>query len=115
MGDNKMIKGIAIGALAGAALSLFDRNTRTSTVDCLKKTGTFTKGYVKNPSDAIHDFRLKYQEWNRTLDQQVNNLVTMLDQLEGYLNKVEQLDSKQNQNEQENQQEEQQQPQQLSS
>lgn len=108
MGQSKMIKGIALGALAGAALSLFDRNTRTSTMNCVKQTGSSAREYAKNPSDAIHNFRLKYQEWNQTIDQQVKNLVDILDQVEGYLNKVEELDT----NKQEQLQEE---PQQMTS
>lgn len=89
MGESKMLKGLAIGAFAGMALSLIDRPTRTRTVHCLKQTGNYAKGVAKNPSEAIHDLRIKYEEVSYTLDKRINDVLSTLDQMEGYLNKVE--------------------------
>ncbi|KGX90319.1 hypothetical protein [Pontibacillus marinus] len=92
MGESKMLKGLAIGAFAGMALSLIDGPTRKKTVHCLKQSGSHAKGYAKNPSHAIEDLRIKYEQWSYTLDSQIKNVLDMLDQMEGYLSKVEQAD-----------------------
>ncbi|MYL34863.1 hypothetical protein GLW08_15615 [Pontibacillus yanchengensis] len=90
MGQNKLMTGVALGALAGAILTMFDKTTRVQTGQCLKSMGTQTKGYISNPTQAIHDFRNQYERATNTLTQRTNDIVSFLDQMEGYLDTVEQ-------------------------
>lgn len=53
--NNKLIKGILFGALAGAAISLLDRETREKTVVQVKECGRTIWHYSKNPSGLIED------------------------------------------------------------
>lgn len=92
MRDNKMLKGLAIGAFAGMIFSLIDRPTRTQTFDCLKQSGNYAKGFAKKPSHAIHDLRIKYEQWSYTLDKRIKDVLATLDQVEGYLKQVEQTE-----------------------
>lgn len=48
--NNKLIKGILYGALAGAAISLLDRETREKTVSQVKNCSRTVWHYSKNPS-----------------------------------------------------------------
>lgn len=92
MAQNKMLKGLAIGAVAGMVLSLIDRPTRTQTMDCLKQSGNHAKEFAKNPSHAIHELRIRYEHWSSTLDNRIKGVLHTLDQMEGYLEKVEDTD-----------------------
>ncbi|HHW38808.1 MAG TPA: YtxH domain-containing protein [Bacillales bacterium] len=51
--DNKLFKGILYGALAGAAISLLDRETRENTVSRVKDCGRTVWHYSKHPSELI--------------------------------------------------------------
>ncbi len=51
--NNKLIKGILFGALAGAAISLLDRETREKTVSQVKDCGRTVWHYSKNPNELI--------------------------------------------------------------
>lgn len=46
---NKLLQGILIGALTGAAISMLDRNTRESVIACSKKRYQQVKEIVENP------------------------------------------------------------------
>ncbi|OEH91327.1 YtxH domain-containing protein [Bacillus solimangrovi] len=54
-GQNKLIHGMLIGAVVGAAVTLFDRDTRDYTVTRLKKCGSTTWNCVKNPSQTVEN------------------------------------------------------------
>ncbi|EKN67101.1 hypothetical protein M670_04749 [Schinkia azotoformans MEV2011] len=51
--NNKLIKGILYGALAGAVISLLDRETRENTVNQVKDCGRTVWHYSKNPTELI--------------------------------------------------------------
>lgn len=55
-GNNKLIKGILFGALAGAAITLLDRETREKTVVQVKGCGRTVWHYSKHPSELIENF-----------------------------------------------------------
>ncbi|SIT93140.1 hypothetical protein [Edaphobacillus lindanitolerans] len=49
MAGSKFGKMVALGALAGAVISMFDRNTRESMMGTAKKLGADMRYYAKNP------------------------------------------------------------------
>ncbi|WP_040224932.1 hypothetical protein [Bhargavaea cecembensis] len=49
MAGSKFGKMVAIGALAGAVISMFDKGTRASMASSAKKLGADVKYYAKNP------------------------------------------------------------------
>ncbi|MFC0522121.1 YtxH domain-containing protein [Pontibacillus salicampi] len=100
MARNKMLTGVAVGALAGALVSLFDKTTREDTTKCLKQMGTHTQGYIDNPSQAFHDLRSQYERATSTIDNSTKQAVSFLNKMEGYLNKLEEKDESPNQLEQ---------------
>ncbi|WP_102347775.1 YtxH domain-containing protein [Bacillus sp. Marseille-P3661] len=51
--NNKLLKGMAVGAVVGAAISLLDRETRLSTTTNIKKYGGKLWSYAKNPEETI--------------------------------------------------------------
>jgi len=65
MGDeNKLLKGLLIGAAVGACVALLDKKTRQELIEKGKQTTECMKHYVQNPSEvtdkiktALHDVR----------------------------------------------------------
>lgn len=49
---NKFWKGVLLGALAGGALTLFDRETREAVASGCRRTGKKVCYYVKHPDEA---------------------------------------------------------------
>jgi len=49
MKRNKMVEGMLIGAAVGAAISLFDKETRENTIESSKKVGSKAKTIIKQP------------------------------------------------------------------
>lgn len=69
MGENKLAKGIIVGALVGAAISLLDRKTREDTIqqmrECSKKIWDFSKNpavLIENISEKTAALRNKIEE-----------------------------------------------------
>ncbi|KGX88170.1 YtxH domain-containing protein [Pontibacillus litoralis] len=93
MRKNKLMAGIAIGAVVGAALSMFDKETREQATSCLKKAKTQTQVYVKHPSQAARDARTTFENTVQTIDRTTTEAMSVLTKLEGYLGDT---DSQQN-------------------
>ncbi|KGP91017.1 hypothetical protein N780_17235 [Pontibacillus chungwhensis BH030062] len=89
MGENKLIKGMLIGALAGVVYALFDKDTRLEASTCVKRTSGKIREYAAHPSDAIHDFRLKYEHMAQAVTAGSEQAVHILDQLNEFLEKIE--------------------------
>ena len=53
MSKSKFWKGVLFGAIAGGALSLLDRDTRTTVVAGCQKTTEKITYYVKHPQEAV--------------------------------------------------------------
>ncbi|WLR51229.1 hypothetical protein LC040_19035 [Bacillus tianshenii] len=49
---NKMWQGVFIGAIVGAAVTMFDRDTRENTMNCFKKNCSSTWDVLKNPAET---------------------------------------------------------------
>ncbi len=56
-GKSKLLRGILIGAAAGAVISLFDKATRESVMECSRKGFVKTKDAIQNPGQVIEGIR----------------------------------------------------------
>lgn len=69
MGSNKFWKGVLMGALAGGAISLFDKDTRHSVMEGLKKGTKEVSYYISHPSETADKLREKTQQLRTTVEQ----------------------------------------------
>lgn len=53
MSSRKFWKGILLGAIAGGAISLLDRETRQTVLANCQETGSKVAHYVKHPQEAV--------------------------------------------------------------
>lgn len=69
MGINKFWKGIVIGAIAGGAISMLDKETRQSVLEGVKQ-GTKEATYlITHPSETAEKVREKTQKLRATVEQ----------------------------------------------
>jgi gas vesicle protein len=57
--ENKLLTGMLVGALVGAAISLLDRCTRQDVVECGKNASSKIKGYVREPASLTNEVKQK--------------------------------------------------------
>lgn len=69
MGKSLFWKGVLLGAIAGGALSLFDKDTRQAVAaNCKKTTGEITH-YIKHPNEAISQVKDLTNKVKSTIEQ----------------------------------------------
>lgn len=88
MGQNKLWKGILIGAVVGGVVALVDKDTRTLVGEKTRSAGTKCQGYVKHPSEAIHNLRVSYESFSSQINKGVEDLLELLQKAESMLNTV---------------------------
>ena len=79
---SKLWKGIIIGAIAGAAISMLDRQTRESAVSCAKKGVKAAYNVVENPeiiTDKIKETSVKVRE---TIESVTEDVAVIANQVE---------------------------------
>lgn len=96
MGKNKLLTGVTVGALVGAAITMMDKRTRTDVTLSLKNTGFQAKKYIMSPSVAVHDFRENCENVSRTLNEGINDVYDAMEQMQGYLEKIGEVQQKPN-------------------
>lgn len=79
--NNKLIKGILFGALAGAAISLLDRETREKTVVQVKDCGRTVWHYSKNPSELIESFSDKVAVARQKIDEVTEDIAFIVEKV----------------------------------
>ncbi|MBD8069934.1 YtxH domain-containing protein [Bacillus sp. PS06] len=82
--SKKMVQGMMIGALVGAAISLFDRKTREEFVENTKRVSEKTVDLIKHPQQVtsavkenIHEVRTTFEQLSddlRFLSSKMNEL-----------------------------------------
>lgn len=79
--NNKLVKGMLIGAFVGAAISLFDRETREKTVvnvkDCSQKFWSCAKNPSKvigNITERVSSTRVKVEEFSEEIQYILNKI-----------------------------------------
>ncbi|UFU00010.1 YtxH domain-containing protein [Radiobacillus kanasensis] len=88
MGQNKMLKGILIGAVVGGAISLLDRTTRKEVMKHGKALMDYSVYYKNHPSEALQDVQDFYSGVLQKASTFTDNSVDMLKDVEDFLEKV---------------------------
>ena len=81
---SKLWKGIIIGAIAGAAVSMLDRQTRESAVACAKKGAKAARNVVENPeiiTDKIKETSVKVREAIESVTEDVTVIANQVELL----------------------------------
>ena len=81
---SKLWKGIIIGAIAGAAISMLDRQTRDSAVVCAKKGAKAAYNVVENPNiitDKIKTTSLKVRQAIESVTEDVTVIANQVELL----------------------------------
>lgn len=79
--DNKMLKGMLIGAAIGAAVTLFDRKTRQSVAKSAKEYGIKTWHSVKRPKETIEKVTDKLTTIGEQLQQTADEALYIMDKI----------------------------------
>lgn len=82
MGKSLFWKGVFIGAIAGGALSLIDKNTRESVFSSCKKTTDNVSYYVKNPREAVNQVKEVTNKIKSTIEQVSEDVSFITDRVE---------------------------------
>lgn len=67
--ENKLLTGMLVGALVGAAVSLLDRRTRQDVVACGKNASSKIKGYIKEPTSFTNEVKQKVEDVKDTVQE----------------------------------------------
>lgn len=81
---NKMLEGMLIGALVGAAISLLDKETRTNFIHNGKRVGGKIKYVVEHPQEITNAVREQIQSVKTTVD----DVSRDMDYLRGKINEL---------------------------
>lgn len=84
MGKSKLFKFVAIGAITGAVISMFDRKTREHTIEATQKLKDSLIYYAKNREQLqqlIEEKVDEVQELYETTTENVNLIVNKLDEV----------------------------------
>jgi gas vesicle protein len=77
--ENKLLTGMLVGALVGAAVSLLDKRTRQDVVQSGKKVSTKIKGYIDQPTTFTNDVKRKIDSVKDTV-QEVSEDISFLNE-----------------------------------
>ncbi|AVX06555.1 MULTISPECIES: hypothetical protein [Priestia] len=66
---NKLVEGIVIGAIIGGAVSLFDKETRSSVIQGSKKLKAKTTTLIQHPELVTDTVKEKYETIRTTIEQ----------------------------------------------
>ncbi|GAB1809768.1 YtxH domain-containing protein [Priestia megaterium] len=66
---NKLVEGIVIGAIIGGAVSLFDKETRSSVIQGSKKLKDKTTTLIQHPELVTDTVKEKYEIIRTTIEQ----------------------------------------------
>lgn len=88
MGRRKLYTGIFIGAVVGGLTALINKEARVYAKNKWRTTTKFTKYYLKNPSEAVRNVRISFDEFNKNFTSGAESTVNALEQIEETLDKV---------------------------
>lgn len=88
MEEHKFWKGVVIGAVIGGAVTLLDKDTRNYVWGSTKQAGRSAKSYSSNPSEAIRQLRLQYNQLTNRLADGAKDILEVLNKVEELLDKV---------------------------
>lgn len=78
---NKLVRGMLIGAFTGAALSMLDRETRKSTVKCVRQCSQQLWSYTKNPTEMIENMTGTISNAKNKIEGITEDIIYIVDKL----------------------------------
>lgn len=91
MSEQKFVKGMIIGAVAGGLITLIDKNTRDNVCMRPKGTGGRANYYIQHPSEAVHEVRECYDKMASDLSKGADEALGTLSQVQATLEKVSEI------------------------
>lgn len=88
MGKRKLILGVVAGAVAGGAVALLDKDTRSYACGKVKEVKDSSSYYISNPSEAIQGLQNTVDKVNQAFESGSANAMNALEQVEQTLEKV---------------------------
>lgn len=82
MGKSLFWKGVFLGAIAGGALSLFDKDTRQAVAANCKKTTGEISHYIKHPNEAISQVKEMTNKVKSTIEQVTSDVTFIASKVE---------------------------------
>ncbi|MGM0875958.1 MAG: YtxH domain-containing protein [Bacillota bacterium] len=77
--ENKLLTGMLVGALVGAAVSLLDKRTRQDVVKSGKNVSSKIKGYIEQPTTFTNEVKQKIYDVKDTV-QEVSEDISFLNE-----------------------------------
>jgi gas vesicle protein len=82
MGKSKLLQGMLLGAIAGGALSLFDKETRRAVLETSRKTAGSAAYYIKNPSKAAESIKQTASSIRTTIEHVTEDVTFITEKVE---------------------------------
>lgn len=79
--ENKLLTGILVGALVGAAVSLFDKQTRQDVIASSQKVSSKMKEYIEQPSTFTKEVKQKIDDVKDTVHEVSEDLAFLNDKV----------------------------------
>lgn len=79
---SRLLQGILLGALAGAAISMLDRNTREKTIECAKKGYRNAREVIENPEHIISQVKETSDKIRTTIETITEDVAFITNQVE---------------------------------
>ena len=83
MSESKLLKSIAIGAITGAIISMFDRKTREHTIETTKKVKERIEYYAKNRDELQQMIEQKVEEAQKLYENASGNINSIVNRMDG--------------------------------
>lgn len=80
--QNRFLKGIVLGAIAGGAISLLDRETRKSVVESCKRGTKEVSYYLSHPNEIAEQIREKTHKLRTTVEQVSEDVTYIAEKVE---------------------------------
>lgn len=88
MGKQKLCIGVLLGAIAGGAAALFDRETRYYAKNKLQSAKSSTSYMLKHPTETLRQVQQISNEFNEKFNSNADNVINALDQVEETWSKI---------------------------
>jgi len=88
MGRRKILLGMVVGAVAGGATALIDKDARDYAKKKLVLAKATSSYYISHPSEAVHNLKQTVDKLNHVFASGSSNAINALEQVEQTLDKV---------------------------
>lgn len=86
--------GVLLGAAAGTAVALLDKTTRQETGRKLKNFGGSVQRYKTQPSEAVRDIRLSYENIAGSITQKLDEALKLISTVQETIDMIDTLTGK---------------------